>query len=345
MKPLSSISNFKIYLNRIICFALCLVLVYGCATVTAYALDTQYDPRNTTQQITACQISDFYALPVNSLDVIILGSSHAMCSYDPTKIQEDLNLSTFNLGTALQQPDTAYYLLKEVLKTQKPKYLIYDVYFKTMQDEYSNEQALTVLKELHMSKNAIALFWSNLNMDGKVSYYNNWVSPFGKIQDVMENPVPRQLTPPESYLGRGFYSSKGVVAADLLKAEKHPFPTEYQGFHSRQVTYLKKLINLAQENGIEVILTGAPLPPTIFSRISYYDNVLDEVRNIADEHNVEFYDFAVPACQFLEDTDFADQGHLNQTGCNKFMNYFIAIMKNRLVENYPEVAITPKKSS
>ena len=343
MKQLSSISNFKRYLNRIICFALCLAFVYGCATVTAYALDTQFDTRNPTQQVTACQISDFYSLPVNSLDVIILGSSHAMCSYDPAKIEENLGLSTFNLGTALQQPDTAYYLLKEVLKTQTPKYLIYDVYFKTMQDEYSNEQALTVLKELNMSKNALALFWSNLNMDGKVSYYNNWISPFGKIQDVMENPTPRQNTPPESYLGRGFYSSNGVVSSDLLEEEKHPFPIEYQGFHSRQVTYLKKLINLAQENGIEVILTSTPLPPTIFSRISYYDEVLADTRKIADEHKVDFFDFTAPSCQFLVDTDFADQGHLNQKGCTKFMNYFIAIMKGRLYPDTPP--ITAQKAS
>jgi len=330
MKQLSSTSNFKIYTKRILSFLLALICVYGLASVTAFALDSSFDTRDDTQRVTACQLADFYSLTENSLDVLILGSSHAMCSYDPARIEREYGLYTFNLGTALQQPDTAYYLLKEVLKTQKPKYLIYDVYFKTMVNEYSNEQALTVLKELPMSKNALALFWSNLNLDGKVEYYNNWISPFGKIQDVMETHTPKKPTPPDAYMGKGFYSSTGIIDLELLKEKNHPFPAEYSGFHPRQVTYLKKLINLAQENDIEVILTSAPLPPTVFSRVSYYDEVLEEVLEISDQFDISFYDFTTPACEFLQDTDFADQGHLNRNGCVKFMDYFIPKIKEGL---------------
>ncbi len=330
MKQLSSTSNFNIYLKRIIAFVLSLMALYGAASVTAYALDTHFDTRNGTQKVVACQLSDFYALPEDSLDLLILGSSHAMCSYDPYKIEESLGLNAFNLGTALQQPDTAYYLLKEVLKTQTPKYLIYDVYFKVMLDEYSNEQALTVLKELRPSENAIAHFWRNLNLDGKVSYYNNWLNPFGKIQSVMENPTPVEV--PEAYLGRGFYSSTGVVDPALLEESAHPFDYEYSGFNERQVKYLKKLINLAQENGIEVILTSAPLPPTIFSRVSYYDKVLEETTDIAELFNVPFIDFAISSCDILNDTDFADQGHLNRDGCAKFAEHFIPKIKGTLTD-------------
>lgn len=331
MKQLSSTSNFNIYLKRILAFILALVALYGAASVTAYALDSSYDTRNGTQKVVACQLADFYALPEDSLDLVILGSSHAMCSYDPYAIEKNLGLNAYNLGTALQQPDTAYYLLKEVLKTQKPKYLIYDVYFKVMLDEYSNEQALTVLKELRPSQNAFAHFWRNLNLEGKVSYYNNWLNPFGKIQSVMENPAPVEV--PEAYLGRGFYSSHGVVDPNLLEESEHPFATEFNGFNARQVTFLKKLINLAQENGIQVILTSAPLPPTIFSRVDYYDAVLAEVNEVAQLFNVPHLDFTASSGNMLVDTDFADQGHLNRAGCAKFTEYFIPKIKESLNGN------------
>ena len=243
------------------------------------------------------------------------------------RIEQEYEKTAFNLGTALQQPDTSYYLLREVLKTQKPKYLIYDIYFKVLQDEYGNDQATTVLKELPPSANALGLFWNNLDRDGKVSYYNNWLNPFSRIQNVMQNSgQENESTRTPFYRGRGFYSTTNTVSPDQLAEAAHPFPKEYQGFHPRQVEYLKKLLSLARENEIQVIFVSAPIPPTILSRIDYYDTILSDIQAIADEFSIPFYDFAKQSAIGLSDTDFADQGHLNQIGNQKFMDYFLPFL-------------------
>ena len=326
MKSLSSTSNFKLYARRILAFVLALAATYGAASITAQALSARYDDRNASQRVTSCQLADFYALPENSLDVLILGSSHAMCTFDPMRIEASLGKSAFNLGTALQQPDTAYYLLREALKTQKPEFLIYDVYFKVLQEPYGSEQAMTVLKEMPASTNALSMFWFTLDADSKVSFYNNWLNPFARIQSIVKNSNRAPEETP-AYRGRGFYCSDNVVAADQLTPETHPFAQDYPGFHARQVDYLRKLITLAQENDITVILTSAPIPPTILSRISYYDKILADTQAIADEFSVPFYDFARPGASYLSDRDFADQGHLNRAGDKKFMDYFVAFAK------------------
>ncbi len=327
MKPHLFTSNFKVYTKRILAFLLALIIFYAAAQVTAIAFAKQYDDRNGTQKITSYQIEDFYAVPKNSIDVLILGSSHAMCTYDPARIESEFNLKTFNLGTALQQPDTAYYLLCEALKTQKPKYLIYDVYFKVMEEEHSKEQVTTVLKELKFSGNAISLFWNNLKLDDKLDFYNNYLNPFGRLGSIMESSEKYSDERNPAYKGRGFYSTPNVVSDELLSPEKHPFAEEYKEFNPRQVEHLKKLITLAKENEIEVILTTAPLPPTILSRIEYYDEICAETSAIAVEYSVPFIDFATYSVEILEDTDFADQGHLNQNGCAKFMEHFTSVMK------------------
>lgn len=327
MKPHSSTSNSKIYAKRILAFLLALTALYGAASITASALTERHDDRNRSQKITKYQMQDFYSLPENSLDILILGSSHAMCTYDPMRIEQAFGKSAFNLGTALQQPDTSFFLLREVLKTQKPKYLIYDVYFKVLQDEYGNDQATTVLKEMPPSANSFHLFWQNLDRDGKTSYYNNWLNPFARIQNVMQNSGQEDepgRTP--FYRGRGFYSTTNTVSPDQLTEKAHPFPKEYQGFHPRQVEYLRKLLTLAQENEIQVILVSAPLPPTILSRIDYFDDILSDIQAIADEFSVPFHDFAKQPAIPLADTDFADQGHLNEGGNQKFMDYFISFL-------------------
>ncbi len=327
MKPHLFTSNSKIYAKRILAFILALIIFYAAAQVTAIAFAKHYDDRNGTQKITSYQISDFYALPENSIDVLILGSSHAMCTYDPAWIKSEFNLKTFNLGTALQQPDTAYYLLKEVLKTQKPKHLIYDVYFKVLENERSKEQATTVLKELKLSANAASLFWNNLCLDDKLEFYNNYLNPFGRLENLMEASEKYDDERNPAYKGDGFYSTSNVVSEDLLLPENHPFSKEYMGFNPRQVEYLKRLISLAQENNIEVILTIAPLPPTILSRIDYFDEICAEIGAVATEFSVPFVNFTNSSSEILQDTDFADQGHLNQNGCAKFMEHFTTVMK------------------
>lgn len=320
-------SSSNVYIKRILAFLAALIVFYSAAQVTAIALAEHYDDRNATQKVTSYQMSDFYALPKNSVDVLVLGSSHAMCSYDPAWVKHEFGMEMFNFGTALQQPDTAYYLLREVLKTQKPKYLIYDVYFKVLLEEYSKEQAVTILKEMPLSGNSISMFFNTLRFDDKLDFYNNYLNPFGRIESIMSAEKEDDETVFDNYRGNGFYSTKNSITSEMVAPENHPFSKEYEEFHPRQVEYLKKLIALAQENDIEVVLTIAPLPPTIFNRIEYYDKITGAVQGVADEFGIPFVDFAASSSKILWDSDFADQGHLNRDGCARFMEHFVSVMK------------------
>lgn len=330
MKPHLSISNFKTYFRRILTFVLALAVLYILAHVCVSILVQKFDDRNASQKLSMYQINDFYNLKENSLDVLILGSSHAMCTYDPTRISATFQLSTYNLGTALQQPDTSYYLLREVLKTQKPKVLIYDLYFKVLQNERSVDQTTTVLKEMHPSINALQMYMNNLNIDDKTSYYNNWLNPFGRIQSVLQNRTQSKSTERSSYYrGNGFFITDNTVKKEALLPDAHPFSVEYQPFHPRQVEYLKKLVALARENDIKVLFFSAPMPPTIRGRINYYNKLYDDCSAIATELNIPYCDFNLEKSLLLADTDFADQGHLNLTGNKKFMDYFLVYTKNK----------------
>lgn len=330
MKPLLSTSNSKIYSRRILAFILALAALYATAYAAVPILTKKFDDRNASQKLSMYQINDFYKLPNNSLDVLILGSSHAMCTYDPIRISNTFHLSTYNLGTALQQPDTAYYLLREVLKTQKPKVLIYDVYFKVMQNERAADQTTTVLKELRPSANALQMYINNLNMEDRIIFYNNWLNPFGRFQSVLQNATQATTTERSSfYRGNGFFITNNTVKPEALLPDAHPFPTEYQPLHPRQIEYLKKLVALAHENDIKILFFSAPMPPTIRGRIHYYNKLYEDISTIATELKIPYCDFNLEKSLLLVDTDFADQGHLNVTGDKKFMDYFISYAKDR----------------
>ena len=336
MKPHSSISNSDhtmkkrlSYPKRFLIFGLLVSIVFFCACATVYALEKKTDDLTGTQKITMYQMQDFYSLPEQSVDVMILGSSHAMCTYDPAAIQEHTGLRAFNLGTALQQPDTGYYLLEEIYRFQTPKYLILDVYFKVMQNERSTEQAQTVLLEMKPALPRLALWWSALDLDSQLDYFNNHVNPFGRIHSILSNwgPARSALDEPrnQNYRGLGFYLTSGVVSDDDLTAEKHPFPISYAPYTDRQIEYLKRTVALAREHGTQVLLVTAPIPPTILGRIDYYPQLHQDTQRLAEELGLSYHDYCMDQLNgalSLTDQDFADQGHLNQAGVSHFTPYF-----------------------
>ncbi len=349
MKPHSSTSNSKSnrrYLKKFAIFGALIILMFAAAFVCVNFLERITNDRSSTQKISMYQIEDFYALEENSLDVLIMGSSHAMCTYNPYALErhfvrtlpetaDALPLSAYNLGTALQQPDTAYHLLREVYKTQKPHLLIYDLYFKVMQCEKTAEQAETVLMELKPSLNAASFWWNNLDGERRVNYLNNRINPFGRLFSIFSNWESARVASNEArnpnYRGKGFYVTEGVVSNELLKEERHPFAKEYVPYTERQIKYLKKLVALAESHGTRVIFVSAPIPPTVLGRIDYYTELNRDADALADELNVYYHDFALDQLSgklTLSDQDFADQGHLNLAGADKFNNYCWDIINN-----------------
>ncbi len=354
MKPHSSTSNSKSnkrYLLKFALFGALIVLMFIAAFVCVNFLEEITNDRSSTQKISMYQLEDFYALEENSLDVLIMGSSHAMCTYNPYVLESwyveysknlsattdtfGKTLSAYNLGTALQQPDTAYYLLREVYKTQKPKVLIYDLYFKVMQCEKTAEQSETVLMELKPSLNSAAFWWNNLDGERRVNYLNNRINPFGRLYSIFSNWESARAAKDEArnpnYRGKGFYVTEGVVSDELLTEEKHPFSKEYVPYTERQIKYLKKLVALAESHGTRVIFVSAPIPPTVLGRIDYYDDLNRDAQALADELNVPYYDFGLDQLSGklpLSDHDFADQGHLNLAGADKFNDCCWDIINN-----------------
>lgn len=286
--------------------------------------------RSNTQKISQYQIEDFYDLQEESLALIITGSSHAMCSYDPDYTMAETGLVSYNLGTALQQPDTAYYLMREVYKTQTPKVWVCDLYFKTLSPGKSAEQGETVLQEMKPSVNAFQFWVGNLPFDSAMTMLSNQINPFGRINSLAaqwDSAVESAAQPRDSkYRGNGYYVPEAVVSEGLLAAENHPFPETYEPFHERQLMYLEKTIELAKSHGTEIVFVTAPIPPTILERISYYPEVHRDISEIADRHGIPFLDFCddqLAGKLSLPDECFADQGHMNPEGAAAFMPYFI----------------------
>jgi hypothetical protein len=100
-------------------------------TITAYmtALDFKYLD-------SVFKFDAFYELPENSVDVLVLGSSHAYQGINTSVLWNEYGYSAFNLCGAAQPIWNTYYYLEEALKTQTPKVIILDIYSMHYSTEY-----------------------------------------------------------------------------------------------------------------------------------------------------------------------------------------------------------------
>ncbi|MBO6015965.1 MAG: hypothetical protein J6P60_05195, partial [Lachnospiraceae bacterium] len=88
------------------------------------------------------QMEQFYKQEPGSVDVLVLGSSHAFVDIDPAVLYERRGIAAYDLCASMQSTWHTYYDLKEALKYQTPKLIVLDVYRIVENFDYSKESKL-----------------------------------------------------------------------------------------------------------------------------------------------------------------------------------------------------------
>ena len=88
------------------------------------------------------QVSEYYELEDETVDVLILGSSQAFCNINPVVLWEDYGISSYVLAGSAQPMWNTYYYLKEALKTQTPKLIVLDAFATSYQQSYMDDSRI-----------------------------------------------------------------------------------------------------------------------------------------------------------------------------------------------------------
>lgn len=72
-------------------------------------------------------MAGFYAEEDDTIDLVIIGTSSTFSAYMPMKLWEDCGITGYNMCTNLLFEDTMPFMIRELVKTQKPKLLIIDL--------------------------------------------------------------------------------------------------------------------------------------------------------------------------------------------------------------------------
>lgn len=305
---------------------------------------------------------DFYENS-GQIDRLYLGSSHVFYDLDP-KILDRLNgQNNFNLASATQLLNGSYYLLREADRDNELQAVYLELYyFCTTKDNFRlNAEGVSTegyknwwnIDYMKPSANKLEYMLKITDSDEYISTfipfcrYRENLNDREYIRQVIENRRSDSYAAYEyrrsSEDGNGYdeYQKKGYVKStrrmtDAAKSFMQTRVLDENAMGSETQSYLYKIIDYCKERDIPITLFISPTSDLDLISTVNYDNYIDQIRAIAEERDVPFYDFNLAKEEYLPiqyEEYYRDIGHLNCFGAEMFTSFFHEVVSRNESEN------------
>lgn len=295
------------------------------------------------------------------IDNIYLGSSHVYSDINPALLDELNGQYNFNLSTPAQRLSGSYYLLKEAERTTPVSHVYLELYYNLSTKSHTGIDP--VYESYHsnwINTDYMENSWNRLQYAFSIIIDTNKCEdiffPFiryrEKIGDWDYISETMHAKENESYLAyehleifedtnnvteyrkQGyFYSTLALSEADLLFEQSKILEENPMGKTSEE--YLRKIIKYCQKRNIPITLFVSPIPDLKLVSTENYDNYVSQVKNIAEEYRLPFYDFNLVKEEYLSlhPHSFRDFDHLNDVGAGTFTPFFNEVVSGDITDN------------
>lgn len=272
----------------------------------------------------------FHNMPKDSVDVVVLGSSHAQYSFIPSFFYQDTGLYSYLLGSSFQPLSVSYQMLREALKTQNPELVILEVFSATNPVDNSNGDYdyRYVLGEYQMTgeekENTISYISTKEKQDSYrnefLNNHNNWRT-IESIDEII-NSRSNEIT------SLGFVGNWDIY----LPVENYWFSAKYDedvavSIDEESMAALDNILSLCKENNIELLLYMTPMDNVTVEQQS----LRNLVWNWANENNIPYIDF------LQRDEELDIRSVIHHDGYHTYVNgasYVTDYLANYVKENY-----------
>lgn len=270
----------------------------------------------------------FYCLERQSVETLIVGSSHAYSSFNTDMIQEKTGKTAYILASNSQNATQAYFNVLEALKYQTPEMIILEALSVNGDDNFrdgANERdwkkesnidgmrfgcvKLQAVMEQYRPEN-----WAYVLLP-IARFHNNWKCP----ADIREN-ICFLLGRPDHF--SPFRPSVSQMSEETMRryaeAEKQ---TGEITLSESNVLHFQKLAALCRERGISLYVVMAPMYDVYIDSINYA-SWTDKIAALAEQEDVTYldcnarYDEIGLVAQDFEDA-YNGYHHLNASGADK----------------------------
>ncbi|SFB76648.1 hypothetical protein [Butyrivibrio sp. YAB3001] len=327
------IKNKKVTIRRIVAVVLFFAIVIGGLKTADFILKDRTDHG-------VKQCLGMYEQPKDTVDVVMLGSSHVHYGINTAKLWEDYGISAYDYSTAEQPLWISYYYLKEFCKNQKPKVVVLDFFTPAAFQEdhkYKYYYLAESMSGFKFSLNKIQMMIASF--DWKKDVWNKYFPAIFGYHDRYDSLEKEDI----EKLSYDYANYKGFYPVFQQMAVEDPYvdTSDVVAPSDKSVEYLQKIIDYTYENDIKLYITVVPYK---VNAEQVTDQIQDEdgrynwlVQYVANENaqgkdNVIF-DYTLThlddiGIDFTSGADIYDPSHLNYYGASKFSAYLGTTLKN-----------------
>lgn len=289
--------------------------------VAVFCLVTQLlTPKYMTDLVEGSMISQYYR-ESGDHDVIFIGDCEVYANYSPMEMYRSQGITAYIRGTSQQLIWQSYYVLKETLKYETPKAVVFNVNAMRYGEPVKEAFNRLTIDQMRWSEEKIGIIQASMTEEEDFLSYVLPILRYHSRFDELTQEDWEYFFKVKDNTYNGYLVNKNINPVGALPA-KRPL-ADYQ-FADICYDYLDKITALCKENGVELILVKAPsLYPY------WYEQYDEQMAEYARENGLAYYNFA--ACIEEIGLDFQvdtyDAGlHLNHTGAEKLSRYFAQIL-------------------
>lgn len=262
------------------------------------------------------QIEGLYWQPENSIDAVMMGSSHIHCNVNTALLWEKYGIASYDYSGAEQPLWMTYHYLRELYKYQNPKAVVLDLYAPArFKEDYQYDWISENIYGMRFSWNKLEMLAVSVEPAHLFQYFPSFMVYHDRYDDLKEEDFEHFW-----WDGEEKQAFKGYTPYWEKKPQTMPNISESEagGLSEKSEKYLRKIIDFMEKKQGELILIATPYIMTEEDQ-----KVYNQIAEIAREEEVAFINYNEYYKEMGLDfgQDFNDESHLNYWGSCKFTNY------------------------
>lgn len=318
-----------------------IVIILIIFIVVFVLLNILFQPKYATDLVEGSMISQYYD-EVKDHDVIFIGDCEVYSNFSPMVMYEKEGIKAYIRGSSQQMIWQSYVILKETLKYEKPKVVVFNVnsirYDKKSEKVSEAYNRLTIDK-MKWSKEKIEIIKESMIKEENFMSYVFPILRYHSRYDKLTNEDIEYLFKRKNNTYNGFLVNKNIRGVTSFPTAKKLASYD---FSEESYYYLELILKLCKENNIKLVLIKAP---SIYPH--WYEEYDEQIKEFAMKNEIDYYNFKeyIDVIGIDYSADTYDGGlHLNLTGATKLSEFFASLLFSRYdLINYKGDALYDEK--
>lgn len=258
-------------------------------------------------------IDQLYNTDKGLIDVAFLGSSHCYSGIYPEVLWEERGIAGFDMAVSAQDRNSTYHQLKELLKTQRPKVVMADIYGACFERHLLESNEYRNYLSMKTSLNSFAHVTAYIEKERQKDFLTRWPIVHTRYRELKEFDFAAYEP---NVIGKGSLISWRISAVEEdngINRCREAVPASAQNQQ-----WIQDMIVLSEENGFELVFMLVP-----WKRDDDWQATINGLKEYIRGTGIDFVDLAElsESLDIRSETDWMEAEHLNARGALKITRY------------------------